>query len=232
MPFWPTLVDLFLPRHCAVCGAELYTTEQVLCNDCLARLPQVTWPDLSDTPLLRVLWNRHDVDMAGSSLFYNTSTDFHRLFILLKYGHRPSIGLHLGRCAFPRLHAQGLGQGASFLIPVPLSRRRQWQRGYNQAEWIARGISMATGIPVCTTVLERLRDNPTQTHHTALQRLENTRGIFAVRPDSPDLDGLTVLLVDDIFTTGATLGDCIRALRLRFPAVCIHIYTLGWAGGQ
>lgn len=232
MSFWPTLVDLLLPRHCAVCDAELCVTEHALCNVCLYRLQQVVWDDINDNLMLRGLWNRHDVEAAGSSFYYNTSTDFHNLFIFLKYRHRPSVGLHLAQFAFPCLYDLGLGSGADCIVPVPLSIQRQWRRGYNQAEWIARGISKVTGIPVCTAVLKRVRNNPTQTSRTALQRMENTHGIFAVRTKSPDLNGKTILLVDDIFTTGATLGDCVRALRQSFPSVRIHIYTLGWAGGH
>lgn len=232
MRFWPTLVDLLLPRHCAVCDAELGSAEHSLCNVCLCGLQQLAWTDMADTPMLRRMWNRHDVEAAAGSFFYNASTMFQRLFDLIKYRHRPEVGLHLARHAFPGLYALGLGRGACCIVPVPLSRQRQWHRGYNQSEWIACGVSAATGIPVCTTVLKRVRNNPTQTRRTARQRMENTRGIFAVYPGSPDLNGRTVLLVDDIFTTGATLGDCVRALRQRFPSVRIHIYTLGWAGGQ
>lgn len=231
MSFWHTLADLLLPRHCAVCDAELCASEHVLCNVCLCGLQQVPWTDMADNPLLRSLWNRHDVEAAGSSFFYNPATDIHHLFILLKYRQRPHVGLHLARHAFSRLSALGLARGAEYIVPVPLSRQRRWRRGYNQAEWIARGISQATGIPVCTEVLERIRNNPTQTHRTARQRMENTRGIFAVAPESPDLNGKTLLLVDDICTTGATLSDCVRALRQGFPTARIHIYTLGWAGG-
>lgn len=230
--FWHTLADLLLPRHCAVCDAELHSTEQGLCNVCLCRLKQVRWDNVSDNPLLRKLWNRHDVEAAGSSFYYNPSSEFHNLFILIKYRHRPRVGLHLARHAFPRLYASGLAQKTECIIPVPLSRQRQWKRGYNQAEWIARGISKATGIPVCTNILRRIHDNPTQTHNSARQRMENTRGIFAISSKKPDLNGKTVLLVDDICTTGATLSDCVRALRQGFPMVNIHIYTLGWAGEE
>lgn len=64
MSFWHTLTDLFLPRYCAVCDVELYATEHVLCNVCLSRMPQVSWRDVEDNPLLRCLWNRYDVEAA------------------------------------------------------------------------------------------------------------------------------------------------------------------------
>ena len=116
------------------------------------------------------------------------------------------------------------------MIPVPLSWKRRLKRGYNQAEWIARGVADATGIPLCLDVLARRKDNETQTHKSASQRQENTRGIFVAKNGRTNLDGKTVLLVDDIMTTGATIGDSIRALRETFPTVRVQVYTLGWAG--
>lgn len=230
MIFWHTLADLLLPRRCAVCNAELCREETVLCNVCLCRLQDIPWTDIHDNPLLRSLWNRHEVEAAGSSFFYNHSSTLHSAFILLKYGHRPDIGRHMGRHAFPRWWHHGLGKGADYIVCVPLSHQRLWQRGYNQAEFIARGISDVTGIPLLPGVLKRMRNNPSQTRRTLRQRQENTRNLFAVTSRSPCLDGKTVLLVDDIFTTGSTLGDCIRALRQTFSAVRIHIYTLGYSG--
>lgn len=230
MSFWHTLADLLLPRRCAVCNAELCREETVLCNVCLCRLQDIPWTDIHDNPLLRSLWNRHEVEAAGSSFFYNHSSIIHAAFILLKYGHRPGIGRHMGRHAFPRWWQRGLGKGADYIVCVPLSRQRLWQRGYNQAEFIARGISDVTGIPLLPGALKRLRNNPSQTSRTLQQRRENTRDLFDVTQRCPDLTHKTVLLVDDIFTTGSTLGDCIRALRQTFPSVRIHIYTLGYSG--
>ncbi len=203
-----------------------------MCNTCLSRVPLVLWANVEDNPLLRALWSRHAVEAAGSAFYYVPSSDFHNLFIMFKYGHRPTVGQYLARISFPRWYALGLARGACCIVPVPLSRIRRWHRGYNQAEWIARGISQVTGIPVCASVLRRTRNNSTQTHLTAQERLDNTRDLFAVHTKSPDLNGKTILLVDDIFTTGATLSDCIRALRKAYPTVRVHLFTLGWAGDR
>jgi ComF family protein len=230
MSFWRTLADLLLPRHCVVCGAELDSTEQDLCNVCLCRIVHVTWTSAVDNPLLRTLWDRHEVDAAGCSFYYNSSSDFHNIFIAIKYKGCPKLGERLARLSFPLWHTLGLGQGADYIIPVPLSMRRRLKRGYNQAEWIARGVAASTGIPLCTDVLVRRKSNETQTHKTAGQRQENTRNIFEARKDRTNLNGRTVLLVDDIMTTGATISDSIRALREVFPTVRVQIYTLGWAG--
>mgnify|MGYP003524809344 FL=1 len=197
---------------------------------CLCRISPVTWTSATDNPLLRVLWDRHDVEAAGSSFYYNASSDFHNVFIAIKYQGCPKLGERLARLSFPLWHARGLGSEADYVIPIPLSVERRLKRGYNQAEWIARGVATSAGIPLCTDVLVRRKSNETQTHKSASQRQENTRGIFVAMAGRTDLNGRTVLLVDDIMTTGATISDGIRALRETFPEVKVQIYTLGWAG--
>lgn len=213
-----------------VCGTELDSAEQDLCNVCLCRISPVTWTNATDNPLLRVLWDRHDVEAAGSSFYYNASSDFHNVFIAIKYQGCPKLGERLARLSFPLWHARGLGSEADYVIPIPLSVERRLKRGYNQAEWIARGVATSAGIPLCTDVLVRRKSNETQTHKSASQRQENTRGIFVAMAGRTDLNGRTVLLVDDIMTTGATISDGIRALKETFPEVKVQIYTLGWAG--
>jgi ComF family protein len=109
-----------------------------------------------------------------------------------------------------------------------LSRKKERQRGYNQSDWIAWGISEATGIPTDTTSVVRTKSNPSQTTLDHRQRRENVRDIFAVRhPES--LEGRHILLVDDVITTGATMLSCAetiaRACRVRFS-----VLSLAWAG--
>lgn len=230
MSFWRTLVDLLLPRHCLVCNAELNPTEDILCNVCLCNIEPVLWKSTEDNPMLRALWSWHDIERAGSSFYYNSSSDFHEVFIALKYRGRPQVGEKLARLSFPVWRDLGLGLGVDYVVPVPLAYGRRLRRGYNQAEWIARGVSSSLNVPLCTDVIVRRRSNETQTRKSARERRDNTAGIFVARPGVVDLNGKGVLIVDDVMTTGSTLSDCIRALREVFPSVRVQIYTLGWAG--
>lgn len=229
MSFWLTLADLLLPRHCVVCGEELSSTEHDICNVCLCKLSPVSWSSATDNPFLRSLWDKYDVEAAGSSLCYNSESHFHNIFISIKYRGNPQLGERLAGLMFPYWQERGLTQGVDYIIPVPLARRRKWQRGYNQSEWIARGVSLVTGIPLCTDVLRRRKYNKTQTRMTASQRWDNVNNIFDVT-GKMDLNGKTILLVDDIVTTGATLSDCMRALYHVFPMLHIRVYSLGWSG--
>lgn len=118
-------------------------------------------------------------------------------------------------------------EGVDCLIPVPLHPERLRKRGYNQSEWLARGIASRNGIPVCTDVLYRLRNNQTQTHKTAFERRTNTEGLFGLTPQSDRLIHRHVMLIDDVLTTGATLEACGEALSA-IEGIRISILTLAW----
>jgi ComF family protein len=111
-------------------------------------------------------------------------------------------------------------------VPVPLSRRRRIERGYDQAALLARGLSRAAGLPLLAGALRRLRDAPPQVGLTRSERCANAAGAFAA---GPAVRGRAVALVDDVITTGATADACARALR-EAGATRVCAVALGRAG--
>jgi len=97
------------------------------------------------------------------------------------------------------------------LVPVPLHSLRVRERGYNQAELLARALGRVSGFPV-VNMLRRTRPTTTQTHFDRAHRLKNLRGAFAVKTGISLPDECHIILVDDVFTTGATLDECARTL--------------------
>jgi competence protein ComFC len=127
------------------------------------------------------------------------------------------------REAAPVLH----GQNWDFIVPVPLHPLKQREREFNQAEILARHLSAATKIPLHTKLLRRVAFTMTQTRLTKQQRAVNMRRAFAVSP-GVKLDGERVVLVDDVFTTGATTNACALALRTAGAGeVCVWTVARG-----
>jgi len=103
------------------------------------------------------------------------------------------------------------GPGTDVVVPVPLHWRRRWRRGYNQSAALARGLAAGLRLPCLPAGLRRTRATPVQTAQTFAGRRDNVRGAFA--PGGMRLDGKTVLLMDDVMTTGATASEAARALK-------------------
>jgi len=114
-----------------------------------------------------------------------------------------------------------------YLVPVPLHSLKQREREFNQAEALARHLSAATAVPLNPGLLRRLNPTMTQTRLTRQQRAENMRGAFAVRAGEK-LHGEKIVLVDDVFTTGATTSACAKALRAAGAGeVCVWTVARG-----
>ena len=132
----------------------------------------------------------------------------------------------MGRLFAGELSRQGFFEGIDAIIPVPITRRRRWQRGYNQSLEIARGISEVTSLPILKNAVRRTRFDQSQTKKKGWQRLENVADAFQLRQPEA-INGRHLLLVDDIVTTGATIRAC--ALELcKAGDVRISVVSLGF----
>jgi len=130
----------------------------------------------------------------------------------LKYGGLPRIADDLAAAMLPMRPAT---DRPSALIPIPLARTRLRERGYNQSEVLARALARQWRIPVLLDVLVRTRETPTQTALTPETRLANVAGAFGIKNVQCSMinDHSTLIIVDDVFTTGATLAEAARALE-------------------
>jgi ComF family protein len=161
--------------------------------------------------------------VARAAALYEQGGAMRQAILLFKYGGRPSLGSHLGRlmaasggelCDPPRF---------DLLIPVPLHPSRERKRGFNQAALLAKEVGGAWGRRVGGRLLRRVRSTDAQSGGRAA-REANVRGAFHVtRPDQ--VEGRRVLLIDDVFTTGATVNECAETL-LAAGATEVAVYTL------
>lgn len=222
------LRELLLPRLCPVCGKLLVAGEDVLCAFCAIGLPRSRILNIADNALLRMIWDRADVRRAVTFLTYNHESPYHNLIIDFKFHGNSDLAVRLGRWAAMEAARMNFWEGADALVPVPLTRWRRWRRGYNQAEMLARGMAEVAGLPVLN-LLRRTKNRTPQSRLTGEERLQNAEGIYrATIPD--EWRGKRLVLVDDVMTTGATLGSCAQALHKADENAEICIFPLAYAG--
>ena len=225
---WHRLLDLLNPRLCVVCGRRLSLTEQVLCVSCNMHLPRTDFHlNAYDNTLARLFWGIIPVERAAALFYYEAHSETSSILYDLKYHSHPEIGHEMGRLMAADISASGFFDGIDMVIPVPLARKRQWQRGYNQSLYIAKGISRETGLPVYDKVVCRTKFEKSQTQIGHRERRENVEDVFKLK-DADSIRGRHVLLVDDIITTGATMAACAREL-LKAGNAKISLLSLGFA---
>lgn len=223
-----SLVHLLFPRTCAVCGATLQDGEEGICLRCHMSMPRTNYHKQKDNPVERLFWGKVPLERATSYFFYHKGSDFRHLLHLLKYGGRKDIGCLMGRFMAEELKESGFFEGMDVIVPVPLHPRRQRERGYNQSECLAKGLSEVLGLPVDTSSVRRQIHTQTQTEKSVYERWENVKDIFYVAAPAR-LAHKHVLLVDDVLTTGATTTACADALADGVEGVRISVLTLAVA---
>lgn len=206
--FWTKLFDFVSPRLCVICGSRLLPSQSVVCSHCTMHLPYTDF-HLSplDNPLARLFWGLFPIEKASALFYYETQADTKELIYDLKYRGYPEIGESMGELMARRYTKTGFFEGIDVMVPVPLTRWRQWRRGYNQSEMIARGIHEVTGLPILRKVLIRTSFSGSQTKKDVWERKENVTNVFRLaHPEQ--IAGKHILLIDDIITTGATITAC------------------------
>ena len=214
------LLDLFLPLSCVVCERLMPHAERgIVCGHCWSRVRELSHPRCPRCghPLGSYGCRWCDylpafVRCARSYCWVSPGTGG-AIVHALKYAGWPavatSIGERIGRLTWPA----DVIEERTALVPVPLSASRQRERGYNQSALLAAELSKKWSVPVWTDVVERVRPTRTQTELTPGERLSNVAGAFRVRESAArKLRGAHVMIVDDVVTTGATLGACAAAL--------------------
>lgn len=219
--------ELFFPRICYGCGAHLFSSEQEICKRCIRRLPRTGFELVDDDPVSQIFWGRVKLEKATSLYYYRKGEMLQQLLHRLKYKGNHQMGQVLGTQMGNVLSQSGFMVNIDMIIPVPLHEKKLKQRGYNQSEHIAIGLSQASGVEVVKNRLVRTIHTESQTLKGRFERWENVSSIFSVtNPES--LNGKHILIIDDVVTTGATLEACVQAV-LQNSRVKVSVATVGYA---
>lgn len=216
------VIDLIYPERCACCGKE----GETLCNDCKGKINFVD-PLLSCSLCGRFLGEsnicgecieRERNYERGYFLFYYEGPVREAIHSLKFHGKR-SLAYKLLNLGKDRIEA--LKGSFDFLIPIPITKRRLKERGFNQSYLISLGISKLTGIPVLPNSLVKVRETEDQFALDHERRKSNVRNAFGIRK-AKELKGKRILIVDDLFTTGYTVMEASRTLKRASPSsICV-----------
>lgn len=202
--------NLIFPRLCCSCNTTLLKHEKLICSLCIATLPKTNYHLDADNPLVKVFWGRVPVSMVASYYSFSAKSRVQNLLYQLKYNGIKEVGKEIGRLYGWELNQSPYFKNIDCIIPVPLHPSKLKQRGFNQSEWFAIGLSESMNIPIYNSVIERVIDTSTQTKKSRYNRWENVAGIFQVTNNI--VAGKTILLVDDVITTGATIEASVMSL--------------------
>jgi ComF family protein len=208
IPLLAEALDFLYPRVCSACAADLDPTAWMLCDACQAMLVRVESSDRGYQRTFTRLREGGCVDDLKTLWFFEKDGPLQALLHRLKYGARPGVGRWFGE------QLGDIVPGGDLIVPVPLHPAKLRERGYNQSAEIARGMGSVKCVPVDATALHRCRFTETQTHLTIEERRRNVDRAFGVRTRKiAAIREKTIILVDDVVTTGATIRSCAQVLR-------------------
>ena len=237
--WWNAALALLYPEVCQMCRSERATVaEGLVCATCWRQVRFIRPPfcERCGLPFAGELTttfecsNCRELELHFSSARSAVAAGGLVLEIIHRYKYQralwfePFLADLLIREAAPALRTTSW----DWIVPVPLHPAKQREREFNQAERLARRLAAATKIPVNARLLKRVAATLTQTRLTRPERAANVHRAFARRPGRTDLQGARIVLVDDVFTTGATTSACARVLRAAGAAeVCVWTVARG-----
>lgn len=222
------LCNILLPRRCVVCQNTLEPAEHYICTSCSIRLPRYPLKSIEDNEPLRKVWNFAPAQYGATLFYYRHESEYHNIIIKIKYKGGEQLGIRMGEWAATEITHLNLAGKADVIVPVPSDSKRRRKRGYNQAELIAKGMGRIMHLPVMNFLVKK-ESGTSQTKLGKTARQENTIGKYEARiPEK--WKGKHILLVDDVLTTGATIGTCAQAILEVEPNTEISIFTLAYDG--
>ena len=211
------MLDLLFPRRCPVCDKAVGFGKGDICISCLEKIRPVKEPVCMKCgkPLTGEAEYCFDCDrkkhlyLCGTAVFEypGIASAIYRF----KYGGRQEYAAFFGRCMAEKLKIKFRQWKPEALVPVPIHPSRERQRGYNQAELLAREVSVRTGIPVYGDIVARKKKTAPQKNLDNVQRQNNLKRAFKISKNDVKLN--TIVIIDDIYTTGSTIDMLTATLQ-------------------
>ncbi len=221
---WHDLRSIIFPNRCLVCGEIMEGSHAMICPICFSKISITRFWDTTDNPMAEHARDLQPMIVEGVALLFYDG--YSRPMIHnIKYHKYWRGALYLGELLGAYLSRSELYADIDVVIPVPIHPLRQIERTYNQSEYIAMGVARKMGVATNFHSLYKTRYSSPQAGKKQVDRWNNDNNSFRVK--SPErLDGKHILLVDDVYTTGATIYRCVEAIVAAVPNCQISIATL------
>jgi ComF family protein len=227
MSWFVDFIQLLYPLSCGACGSPLEKNEKTICTACLSFLPVTNFHLYEDNPVAQIFWGRIHLEAATALLYFHKKGRTQYLLHNLKYNNRQDIGIMLGQILGNKIKDIKPYNSIDYIVPVPLHPKKIKQRGYNQSECFAIGLSSVLEKPVNLDVLVRSTETQTQTNKSRNERWQNVSEAFSLQYKNY-YDGKHFLIVDDVITTGSTIEACANVL-LKIPEIKISVAAIAKA---
>lgn len=224
--YFHSLFELFFPRLCVACLENQPVKNHIFCISCIYNLPESSMYLQKENELTDRVKNIMDIKEGAALFIMVDESKIHNVVHLIKYKDRSDIAIKLGEYFGNKIKPTEFFK-ADVIIPVPLHPKKKHQRGYNQSEAFASGLSQAMGIPLYTKSLIRVKLTETQTKKSRVERAENIKDAFSLH-STQNLQNKSIILVDDVMTTGVTIEGCYRELK-KIPGTSVSILTIALA---
>ena len=195
-------ISLLFPNQCLVCKEGEFNSFDPICNECFNKMKPIEMKNRTNKLTVN---DDIDIALAGWDFGIELKPAIHSL----KYEARAKIGFFLGKKLGEKFNNDYF-QDLDYLISVPLHPVKYRDRGYNQAEWIARGLGKELGIPVQANLMKRVKYTISQTTLNREERLDNMKKAFRITQDVTDK---RIGIVDDVLTTGSTISSMATVLK-------------------
>ncbi|MBT8188618.1 MAG: ComF family protein [Croceitalea sp.] len=215
---------ILLPQVCFGCNAPLYRGEHLLCTVCRHDLPITDYNFKEENEIDRIFYGRVRIEKAAALLYFSKTGIVKNLIHNLKYKNQEQIGEFLGNWYGQLINERQELSSIDVVIPVPLHPKKQRQRGYNQVALFGKQLATHLNAQYLDHILVKTANTKTQTKKSRLNRWASSQDLFDV-VEFELLRDKTVLLVDDIITTGATIEACALALQ-KIKNIKVYVATM------
>lgn len=205
-----SFLDFFLPRFCVACSVKLNSNENILCGHCLSNIKRAS-PQRIKREFDRKFRDSKIIMDFFSLFVFEKDKELQHAIHALKYNNNFSVGKFFGNYLATEMNNKNLNWDIELIIPIPLHKLKKAERGYNQSLYIAYGVSAILQKKINSKSVKRIRYTESQTSMNLNEREKNISGAFKVVFPKAIKDK-SILLIDDVITTGATISECGKVL--------------------